>query len=128
MPKKKSKKKPAVQTDAQGQFIWETYFVGGKQKRQKVRVIDGKPVHDIDEYLINNADDIYLHQTGRWDLMEQRRLEEEAQQPEAQQPEAEQPEAEQPEGKAPQPAPRTVSIKIDELEGAFDHLAFTDSD
>ena len=113
MPKKKSKKKPAVQTDAQGQFIWETYFVGGKQKRQKVRVIDGKPVHDIDEYLINNADDIYLHQTGRWDLMEQRRLEEEAEQPEAE---------------APQPAPRTVSIKIDELEGAFDHLAFTDSD
>jgi predicted nucleotidyltransferase len=124
MPKKKkSKKKPAVQTDAQGQFIWETYFVGGKQKRQKVRVIDGKPVHDIDEYLINNADDIYLHQTGRWDLMEQRRLEEEAEQPEAQHPEAQ-----HPEGEAPQPAPRAVPINIDELEGAFDHLAFADSD
>ena len=45
--------------------------------------------------------------------MEQRRLEEEAQHPE---------------GEAPQPAARTVPIKIDELESAFDHLGFADSD
>lgn len=45
-PRKKGKK---IQTDAEGQFRWETYFVGGKQKRRKVRLMDGEPGDDIDE-------------------------------------------------------------------------------
>ena len=73
---RKKKKKPKIQSDEQGHFVWETYFVRGKQKRRKERVtvIDGKIVDDLDEWLLVNADDIYLHQIERWDLIERRRL------------------------------------------------------
>ena len=53
-----AKKKSKIQTDDQGQFLWETYLVGGKQKRRKVRVIAGERVDDMDEFLLRNADDI----------------------------------------------------------------------
>jgi hypothetical protein len=79
MARKKRVSKKRIRTDDQGPFIWERYFVGGKQKRRKVRLIDGERIDDPDEYLLRNADDIYLHQAGRWDLLEQRRLEAENQ-------------------------------------------------
>lgn len=68
MGKKKSKKR-TFHYDDQGQFYWETYFVRGKQKRQKVRTIDGL---DPDEYLRRNASDIWLLQEGRYDLLHER--------------------------------------------------------
>lgn len=74
MPKKKIKK------DANGSFVWQTYFVGGRQKREKVYLIDGQRVGNLDAYLLANANDIYLHQIERWDLIEQRRLDEEKEQ------------------------------------------------
>ena len=39
---KKKKRRPKVLRDENGEFRWETYFVRGKQKRRKVRLIDGK--------------------------------------------------------------------------------------
>lgn len=41
--------------------IWETDFMKGKQKRRKVHVIDGEPVHDIDANRLRDAGDIVLH-------------------------------------------------------------------
>ena len=44
-----------------------TIFVNGKQKRVlRPQEIDGLPV---DEFIIRNADPIWLHQNGMWDLM-----------------------------------------------------------
>ncbi|MGB6223436.1 UPF0158 family protein [Haloferula sp.] len=76
---KKKKKQPKIHTDARGNYIWENYFVGGKQKRrrQRVTVIDGEIIDDLDEWLLTNANDIELHQLERWDLIHQRNLEEE---------------------------------------------------
>ena len=72
----KKSKKPNIQSDEHGHFVWETYFVRGKQKRRKERVtvIDGKIIDDLDEWLLDNANDIDLHQMERWDLIERRRL------------------------------------------------------
>lgn len=108
--KKKSKKKGTIETDAEGQFRWETYFVQGKQKRRKLRLIDGGSIVDIDDYLLRNADDIYLHQIERWDLIEQRRLEQQA----------------PAEDVGPEPAPRVVPLNIELLEQAFDYFESTD--
>jgi hypothetical protein len=44
-----------------------TIFINGKQKRVlRPLEIDGLPV---DEFIISNADPIWLHQNGMWDLM-----------------------------------------------------------
>ena len=44
-----------------------TIFIRGKQKRVlRPQEIDGRPV---DEFIISNADPIWLHQNGMWDLM-----------------------------------------------------------
>ena len=44
-----------------------TIFINGKQKRVlRPQEIDGLPV---DEFIIRNADPIWLHQNGMWDLM-----------------------------------------------------------
>ena len=44
-----------------------TVFINGKQKRvPRPQMIDGLPVH---EFLARNADPIWLHQNGMWDLM-----------------------------------------------------------
>jgi hypothetical protein len=61
-------------TDDQGHYVWDNYFVGGKQRRSKRRVIvvDGKVVENTDKWLLANADDIFLHQSERWDLIQQR--------------------------------------------------------
>ena len=44
-----------------------TIFLNGKQKRvRRPQEIDALPV---DEFIIRNADPIWLHQNGMWDLM-----------------------------------------------------------
>src|SRR6478735_4418295 len=73
-PMAKKSKKPKYHTDERGHFVWENYFVHGKQRRSKrrVTVIDGQIINDLDDWLLANADDVYLHQIERWDLIEQR--------------------------------------------------------
>ena len=45
-----------------------TIFVGGKQKRVKRPItIDGM---DVDEFILNNADPIWLHQNEMWEYIE----------------------------------------------------------
>jgi hypothetical protein len=42
-------------------------FINGKQKRvPRPQLIDGLPV---DEFIARNAEPIYLHQNGLWELM-----------------------------------------------------------
>lgn len=44
-----------------------TIFVNGKQKRvRRPQEVDGLPV---DEFIFRNADPIWLHQNGMWNLM-----------------------------------------------------------
>ena len=44
-----------------------TIFINGKQKRvPRPQLIDGLPV---DEFIARNADPIWLHQNGLWELM-----------------------------------------------------------
>jgi hypothetical protein len=44
-----------------------TIFINGKQKRvPRPQLIDGLPV---DEYLVRNADPIWLHQNELWEFM-----------------------------------------------------------
>lgn len=111
----KKPKKPKYHTDEHGHFVWENFFVRGKQRRrkQRVTVIDGEIIDNLDEWLLVNADDVYLHQIERWDLIEQRRLEEEG------------PLSEETTMKPP---PRKLQIDIDELESAFDFITTVDPD
>jgi len=62
----KRKRKPKLHYDERGEFRWETYFVGGKQKRSKVRTVDGI---DAEEFWRQNADPIALHQAGEWHVL-----------------------------------------------------------
>lgn len=109
---KKSRKQPKIHRDDKGPFVWETYFVRGKQKREKIRVtvIDGKIIDDTDQWLLDNADDIFLHQSERWDLIHQRDMEEK----------------ESNSGEVMKPPLRTLPLAIQELEDAFDYLAEAD--
>ncbi len=51
-----------------------TIFVNGKQKRvRREPTIDGM---DPEEFIRRNADDIWLHQNERWDILEERAMEE----------------------------------------------------
>jgi hypothetical protein len=46
---------------------WMTIFINGKQKRvPRPPSIDGLPV---EEFIARNADPIWLHQNGLWELM-----------------------------------------------------------
>ena len=46
-----------------------TIFINGKQKRvRRPPTIDGM---DVDEFIIRNADPIWLHQNGLWEYMDQ---------------------------------------------------------
>lgn len=74
MGKKKNQKKKRAkqQFDEKGQFRWETYFVGGKQKRRKVRTVDGM---DPEEFIRLNADDIWLKQEGYFEILHERAME-----------------------------------------------------
>lgn len=72
-------KKTKLHTDDQGHYVWENFFVRGKQRRTKrrVTVIGGKVIDDPDAWLLANADDAFLHQIERWDLIDRRGDEEE---------------------------------------------------
>jgi hypothetical protein len=58
MAKKKSK-----------DFRFETYFVRGKMKRRRIRLIDGL---DADEWIRRNADDVFLVQEGYYEVLHER--------------------------------------------------------
>ena len=65
-PAQKRAKKKAK---AERQKKYEWVFMNGKQVRIKRRpTIDGM---DVDEYIRNNADPIWLHQNGMWEYMDQ---------------------------------------------------------
>ena len=112
MPKKR-KKRAKIHTDEQGHYVWENFFVHGKQRRRKLRVtvIDGEIIDDPDAWLLANADDCFLNQIERWDLIGQRQLEEDGRQ------------TGEPAMKHP---PRKLRLDIDELESAFDFIASVD--
>lgn len=107
MPKKGKKKTRQIKyhTDDRGHFVWDNYFIGGKQRRSKrrVTVVDGTIIEDLDEWLLANADDTFLHECERWDLIEQDGL--------------------QPEDFANRPPPRKLRLDILELETAFESLS-----
>lgn len=109
----KKPKKPKYHTDGRGHYVWENYFVRGKQRRTKrrVTVIDGEIIDDPDAWLLANADDCFLHQIERWDLIGQRMIEDEG------------PQTEEP---AMKPPPRKLRLDIDELVSAFDFIATVD--
>ncbi len=67
--KKPQKKQPKLRQDEKGQFRWETSFVGGKQKRQKTRMVDGM---NAEEFVRLNADDIWLKQEGYFEALNER--------------------------------------------------------
>jgi hypothetical protein len=112
MPKKR-KKRAKYLTDEQGHYVWENFFVRGKQRRRKLRVtvIDGEIIDDPDAWLLANADDCFLNQIERWDLIGQRQFEEDGRQ------------TKEP---AMKPPPRKLRLDIDELESAFDFIATVD--
>ena len=46
-----------------------TIFIHGKQKRvRRPLTIDGM---DVDEFIMRNADPIWLHQNGLWEYLDQ---------------------------------------------------------
>lgn len=70
-------KKKKIQYDKEGPFYYRTFFVNGKQRREKVRgfvVVDGKPV-DRDEFLRANASEMDLYQMGDHELLYERECE-----------------------------------------------------
>jgi predicted nucleotidyltransferase len=103
----KKPKKPKIHADERGHFVWENFFVRGRQRRrkQRVTVIDGEIINDLDDWLLANADDVFLHQIERWDLIEQRQLEEEGPLTKEQ---------------AMKPPPRKLRLDIVELESVFE--------
>ena len=46
---------------------YETVFINGKQKRVKRRTVEGK---DVDEFIRQNADPVWLHQNEMWECMD----------------------------------------------------------
>ena len=60
------KNKRKIHKDNRGEFIYETYFIRGKMKRQKIYVVDGMPA---EEFYRQNADPITLLQNGDYELL-----------------------------------------------------------
>lgn len=71
MTKQKRKLTPAEKAEKKRRrAMYETVFIGGKQKRVKREpTIDGLP---IDEFVRRNADPIWYHQNEMWKRMDQR--------------------------------------------------------
>ena len=67
------KKKSKIQKDNKGEFIYETYFIRGKMKRQKIYVVDGIPA---EEFYRQNADPITLLQNRDYELLHELEMEE----------------------------------------------------
>lgn len=70
MTKRKRKLTPAEKAEKKRhREMYETVFIGGKQKRVKrAPTVEGLPV---DEFIQRNADPIWLHQNEMWELMDQ---------------------------------------------------------
>ncbi len=70
MTKKKKKLTPAQKAaKKKRKKDYMTVFINGKQKRVKrPQTIDGM---DVDEFIKNNADPIWLHQNGMWEYIEE---------------------------------------------------------
>ncbi len=115
MSRKGKKAKKKYHIDEQGHYIWETYFVRGKQRRSKVRVtvIDGEIIDDMDDWLISNAGDDVLHELERWDLIGQSELDDQST-PTV--------------GQAVKAAPRELRLDITEFETAFEFLSENNAD
>lgn len=65
MRRKLTAAEKAARTLCRQQF--QTVFVGGKMKRvRRPPMIDGL---SVEEFLARNADPLWLHQNGMWDLM-----------------------------------------------------------
>ncbi len=69
----KRKSKPKIHKDYKGEFIYESYFIRGKMKRQKIYVVDGIPA---EEFYRQNADPITLFQNGDYELLPEREINE----------------------------------------------------
>ena len=60
-----TEKQKAEKTRLRQEYEW--VFINGKQKRvRRPRTIDGM---DVDEYIRQNADPIWLHQEGLWEYL-----------------------------------------------------------
>ena len=69
---KRRRKRTAAEKAAirQRRKEWMWIFVRGKQKRvRRPPTIEGL---DVEEYIRRNADPIWLHQEGRWDILYER--------------------------------------------------------
>lgn len=67
----KNKNNHKIHKDKNGEFIYKTYFIRGKMKRQKIYVIDGMLA---DEFYIKNADPITLFQNGDYELLPEQEI------------------------------------------------------
>jgi hypothetical protein len=63
----KRKKKPKIFKDKKGEYIKQEFFSRGKQKFQRIYVIDGIPA---DEFYEQNAVPITLLQNGDYELLD----------------------------------------------------------
>lgn len=66
---KKEKRKPKLHRDEEGEFYWQVFFVRGKERRMKIRTIDG--MH-VDDFIEHNVDDVWLVQHGYFEILHQR--------------------------------------------------------
>ncbi|MEX0867102.1 MAG: hypothetical protein WD030_07065 [Pirellulales bacterium] len=76
LPKNKRPKRKLSKAEKKAKRLrkqqYETIFINGKQKRVKREpLIDG---HTVDEYIAINADDVWLHQHGYYELLYERSL------------------------------------------------------
>jgi hypothetical protein len=63
----------------QRRLEYQTIFVGGKMKRvRRTPTIDGV---SIEEFVRANADPVFLHQEGLWELLEPEEVEDELEDP-----------------------------------------------
>jgi hypothetical protein len=66
MKKKLTPTQKAAKKQRQQEYV--TIFVNGKQKRVKrPQTIDGM---DVNDFMVNNADPIFLHQNELWEYMD----------------------------------------------------------
>lgn len=74
MAKPKKKLTPAQRAEKKRRKLeFMTIFVHGKQKCvRRPPTIDGM---DVETFIRQNADDVWLHQNERWDILEERAME-----------------------------------------------------
>lgn len=64
----KKNKKKKIRRDDKGEYVLQTYFVGGKMKHEKVYLIEGL---SAEEFYRKNADPVTLMQNGDYDLLDE---------------------------------------------------------